>query len=358
VTGASGFLGSEIVLQLLNDGYNVRVLMRLWLMTYCSAARGNRVPELTELYKGLGYGDRASVVEIADISKGEFPDVFQAVDALVHTAAPSGLSGRADTETILAGAIEGTMNVVRQAEKAGIKNIVVTGSIVNVWTSTLTFSDKDWYPITREEALKQNGNDAYRAGKTLAEQELWEFSDSHPHLEVTTLLPPMCYGPLAATQPIPTGNFNALSTNLFLHRLLHPKGDYPITNMYVDTRDVARAHVLALKSKSASIVGRKRIVIMSPHELDIEATLEYVGKQRPELKERLSKESSPGYPSGIPKLVNFGRIEEVLGFKKEEFRTVEETVLDTVDTLLELEKKWEAAGIDVQIPLGDGTRTN
>ncbi|KAG6838099.1 hypothetical protein H0H93_007383, partial [Arthromyces matolae] len=74
---------------------------------------------------------RVSVVEIADISKGQFPEAFEGVDGLIHSAAPVGLHGGLSTEAMLQGTIEGTLNVVRQAEKAGIKKIVVTGSIVN-----------------------------------------------------------------------------------------------------------------------------------------------------------------------------------------------------------------------------------
>ncbi|KAG6846733.1 hypothetical protein H0H93_012192, partial [Arthromyces matolae] len=319
------------------------------------AARGPRVSELTEIYKKLGFGDKVSVVEIADVSKGEFPEVFQGVDAVIHAAAPVGLDGRVPTEIMLKSTIEGTMNVVRQAEKAGIKRIVVTGSIVNVMNERYSFTDNDWYPITQEEALKTTGNDAYRAGKTLAEQALWEFADSHPHLEVTTLLPPMVYGPLAATQPISTGNYNALSTDILIYRLLHADGFYPITNLYIDIRDIALAHVLALNSPPTSVVGRKRILIWSPNEFNIKAAVEHIGEQKPELKERLLTRASPEYPPGIALAIDFGRVEQVLGLKKEDFRTVNQTVLDTVDSLLALEKKWVEEGHQTNIPLGDGT---
>ncbi|KAG6836166.1 hypothetical protein H0H93_010714 [Arthromyces matolae] len=344
VTGASGFLGSHIVLQLLSKGFNVR-----------AAARGPRVSELTEIYKKLGYADRVSIVEIADISKGDFSEVFQGVDGVIHAAAPIGLDGGVPTETMLASNIEGTINVVRQAEKAGITRIVVTASIVNVMHDQSSITDKDWNPVTKEEAVKMAGNDAYRAAKTLAEKALWEFANSHPHVEITTLLPPLMYGPLAASQPIPTGSYNAISTDIFIYRLLHTDGFYPIMNLYLDIRDCARAHILALDSPPTSVVGHKRIIILSPTEFNNKAAVEYIGDQRPELKERLITKASQDSAGGLPSTIDFGRIEQVLGLKKEDFRTMNETVLDTVDSLLALEKKWVEEGHEINIPLGDGT---
>jgi nucleoside-diphosphate-sugar epimerase len=40
------------------------------------------------------------------------------------------------------GAIEGSLNVIRQAEKAGIKRIVVTGSVAAMVNPQGSFTDK------------------------------------------------------------------------------------------------------------------------------------------------------------------------------------------------------------------------
>jgi hypothetical protein len=44
-------------------------------------------------------------------------------------------------------------------------------------------------------------------------------------------------------------------------------------------------------------------------------------------------------------------VQEVIGFKEDEFKKWEETLLDTVDALVELEKEWKAKGYEVEIPL-------
>lgn len=73
------------------------------------------------------------------------------------------------------------------------------------------------------------------------------------------------YGPLAQGFSAPEPNYEGLSTDLNIYRLLTPDGVFPTFASYIDVRDVARAHVAALTAKPESVVGRKRIVMSSPH---------------------------------------------------------------------------------------------
>jgi hypothetical protein len=100
------------------------------------------------------YADNHSIeiIEITDIVHGQFQDALIGVDAVIHTASP--LPGRASPQEMLnvcgfrprhsfeiikliflkywQSAIEGSLNVLRQAEKAGVKKFVVTSSLVAV----------------------------------------------------------------------------------------------------------------------------------------------------------------------------------------------------------------------------------
>lgn len=98
--------------------------------------------------------------------------------------------------------MEGTLNTIRQAQKAGIKRLIFTSSIASVLNPRNSFTDQgmarfrllwlrltplsDWNPITREEALKSGSFGAYTASKTFAERALWEFADEYPELDITT----------------------------------------------------------------------------------------------------------------------------------------------------------------------------
>ncbi|KAG6832863.1 hypothetical protein H0H87_012795 [Tephrocybe sp. NHM501043] len=335
VTGSSGFLGSHIVLQLLKNGYSVR-----------AAVREPRVAEITKNYEK--FGDKFHVVAVSDIATDQFPDALKGVDALIHTATSQ--PERYSSEAVLSSAIDGTLNVIRQAEKAGIKKIVFTSSIVTVVNPNYTFTDQDWYTANKEEALKTNPYETYLSAKTLAEKEVWAFGEAHPHLDITTFNPPYIYGPLAETFTIPTGNYTALSTDIYIYRFLSPDGGVTMSALaHADVRDIARAHILALSAPPTSTVGRKRILIASPHGFDPKATLELIADRRPELKARLAKKISYDFPfDRVP--IDFKRIEEVLGMTKDDFRTLDETMLDTVDSLVALEKQWVAQGHEISIP--------
>jgi nucleoside-diphosphate-sugar epimerase len=167
-----------------------------------------------------------------------------------------------------------------------------------------------------------------------------------------TVNPPFLYGPFTKRfiDNIQTGDYAATSTAGFIHQFLTPNGKYPAVPTHADVRDVARLHVLALSAPPASEVGRKRIIYASPYGFDYAVTRDLIKEKRPELKERLitAESQNPGYDR-LP--YDFARVEEVLGTKKEELKTFEETILNTVDSLLELEKKWQAEGHLVKVPV-------
>ncbi|KAF5372662.1 hypothetical protein D9615_009868 [Tricholomella constricta] len=338
LTGASGFLGSHIATQLLDNGYSVR-----------ATARGRRIEELKNSY--AKFGDRFQVVDVPDLATAQFPEALEGVDGLIHTAAP--LADRAEPEEIFKGAVDGTLNVVRQAQKAGITHIVVTSSIVTVSTlinaNPALFTDQDWYHVDPDKVLEGTNWDVYCAGKTLAERELWAFSAAHPELEITTINPPFLYGPFPEGFTQPTPDYYRLSTNIQLYRFLKPSSRFPPFPGYADVRDCAKAHILGLNSPPTSAVGRKRVVFCSPHGYDFTEILQLLAEKRPELKDRLNKEPPPKFTFDRAP-IDFARIEQVVGIKKEDFRPREVTFLDAVDGLLAFEKQWAALGHELQIP--------
>ncbi|KAJ7440346.1 hypothetical protein B0H11DRAFT_2099933 [Mycena galericulata] len=335
VTGASGFLGSHVALQLLEKGYHVR-----------AAARGTKADYLKSTY--ASYGDRFEIVKISDIAHDQFPEALAGVDAVIHLASP--LPGRAEPAALLAAAVEGTLNVIVQAEKAGVKRMVVTSSIATVLNPKNSFTDQDWNPVTKGFALTGGNNMAtYAASKKFAELALWEWADKHPHVEVTTLNPPFFYGPFTAHFPVPEADFGALSTDLVLYNLLFADGTFPSQTRYIDVRDVAQAHIRALNSPPTAEVGRKRIILSSPYGWPIQRTVDYIAAERPALKSRLITGTPELMPFDVIP-VDFARVEHVLGMKKSDFHTKEQTILDTVDALVKVEDEWRSAGHAIKTP--------
>lgn len=106
---------------------------------------------------------------------------------------------------------------------------------------------------------------------------------------------------------------------------LAPSGNF----LWVDVRDVALAHVKAIEASEA---GGKRFFVVGGY-FSNKKVADIVREGHPELKSRLpptdSKDDTPADIYGIDN----SRSKEVLGLK---YRTLEESISDTVSSLLEL----------------------
>jgi len=283
-------------------------------------------------------------VTVDDISEH-----LKGVDAVIHAAAP--LPSKGDSKALLNGALNGSLNVIRQAEKGGIKRIIYTSSIVAVFNPSGSLTDKDWNPMTEQETLAAPAFLAYVGAKTLAERAVWKFADEHKDVDVTVVNPPYLFGPFAPGFCIPKPDYGALSTNFHIYHFLTKKGRaFPSSAGCSDVRDVARIHVEALTSAPESSIGRKRLPIASPYDSNYKQAVEFVAEAHPELRERLvDANTAPQFP--VDKLpVDLKRVEDVTGVKVDSYHTWKETVLDTIDSLLALEKGWVSKGYKIEIP--------
>ncbi|KAF9012252.1 NAD(P)-binding protein [Hymenopellis radicata] len=330
VTAGSGFIAHHIVLQLLEQGYFVR-----------ATARG------TKKYDPSSF----EVSDVPDIACADFSEILKDIRYIIHTAAP--VPGRADFETALRTGVQGSLNVLVQGYKAGIRKVVVTTSMA-AFPFNGPFGVNDFHPITKEEAAAGGEWGAYVAEKTFADKAILEFKRAHPDLDVTTLAPNWVYGPLAPgfEHIIPEPNYSAISTDGYIYGLLDKNvGNFPPTAGYVDVRDTARAHVLALTSRPSSEVGDKRYSLCSPHPWVWKDVLAYLAKERPELEHRLfDADKAPDLPPFLESEVFRDVLEEVVGLKVDSYVPWQSTMLDTVDRLVEVENAWKAKGYDVRVP--------
>jgi hypothetical protein len=115
-------------------------------------------------------------------------------------------------------------------------------------------------------------------------------------------------------------------------------------NPKTDVRDVALLHVIALTSPLAS---NKRIITNSG-SLSPQLVVNTIRKNFPELESRLPKggDENQVFPKGLaPTPLNPTRgleiIRDVKG-KDWKYRSLDESVTDTVKCILDLEKKWNA----------------
>ena len=200
---------------------------------------------------------------------------------------------------------------------------------------------------TAEEALQpgKSGYDVYCISKGLADSAARNFKSAHPDLDLTTIHPSFVYGPVGLGQVY---NSPGTGTNAFIYGLIsgapgRPVGGYDTATggppMSVDVRDVARAHVLALKVPQNRDAPKRFIV--SSNTFTWKEAVELLAQARPELKGRLPVVTGkePAVPPYIR--VDTSATETILGLKN--YVKWEDTVLDTVDDILRVEKELAVA---------------
>jgi nucleoside-diphosphate-sugar epimerase len=184
----------------------------------------------------------------------------------------------------------------------------------------------------------------YSTSKALADLAVRDYKRAHPELDLTTIHPSYVYGPLGRGQVY---NAPSSGTNQFIYALIDGAPDRPVSGydpavrsppLNVDVRDVARAHVLALKVPPSDKV--KRFVVSSSTFTWVEA-VELLAQARPGLKGRLPKITDDTPPVQPCATLDTSTTESVLGLK--DYIKWQDTVLDTVDDLVRVEKELAAA---------------
>jgi uncharacterized protein YbjT (DUF2867 family) len=230
VTGANGFVGNNIVTNLLKKGYTVRGQVR------------NR--EKAE----LRLGEQLNQIELVsgDVTKpADMDAIMDGVDAVIHTVAVAIEKGAATYEEVN---YQGTVNVVDAAQKAGVKRFI---------------------------NMSQNGADSslpYRFLKSKGKaQDYVAASD----LDWTALRPSAIFGPQDEF-------FNSFARLVQLTPLVFPlvaKGKP--TFQPVSVLDVAEATVRCLEDDSTI---RKELVLGGPEVLSMEEiqmrVLDAMGEKR------------------------------------------------------------------------------
>ena len=120
VTGVSGYIGSEVVKQLLEKGYTVRGTVR-------SKSNTSKVQHLLTLSDALP--GQLELFEADLLKDGDFDNVVRGADFVLHTASPFFTETSDPQKDLVDPAVNGTTNVLNAAGKAGIKRVVVTSSV-------------------------------------------------------------------------------------------------------------------------------------------------------------------------------------------------------------------------------------
>jgi len=226
VTGASGFVGANLVRELLDHGWDVRALVR-------------DQPGIT--LAGLP----------VDIVRGDLfaPDLAGAMrgcDAVFHVAALYSL-WRRERGAIMHSNVDGTRAVLRAAKDAGVRRVVHTSSVAAIGVRHGAIADE-----THQSPLTELVG-PYKQSKLLAEGEAMQAAAEG--LDVVIVNPSTPVGPWDA-KPTPTGD-------MLLRFLRGAMPAYVDTGLnLIDVRDVAAGHRLAYERGRAGeryILGNENL---------------------------------------------------------------------------------------------------
>lgn len=237
VTGGSGFIAGHCILQLLDQGYEVRTSVR-------SLDREGQVRSSLR-DAGMRDGGRLSFVAADLLDDAGWDEALDAVDVVLHVASPVQPGAVANEDDLIVPAREGTLRVLRFARDAGVQRVVLTSAFHAVsWGhphDDHIFTEQDWT------ILDGPGVDAYGKSKTLAERAAWEFMADDPGpMELVAMLPVAVMGPVIGDDV--SGSNNLIRSIITGSIAALPNLYFPI----VDVRDVAAAHLEAMVSAEAA----------------------------------------------------------------------------------------------------------
>jgi len=237
VTGAAGHLGNVLVRELLEQGYDICALVH------------EDVSALVGLDIELKLGDVRDVDSLRRVMKG--------MAYVFHMAGIVSIMPDED-ELVWNVNVEGTRNVLKAAREANIKRLVYTSSIH-------AFSRK-WEGIINEEVPFDPENPVGAYDRTKAIATLAVEQAAQDGLDAVIVCPTGVIGPYDYR-----GSSLGKVVNDFSRRRVHMlvEGAYD----FVDVRDVARGHRLALERGKTG-----QIYILSGHQIQLFQLKEMVQK--------------------------------------------------------------------------------
>lgn len=331
VTGASGFVAAHVLTSFLSAGYKVRGTVR-------SESTAEKVKQTH-----AQYASQLTFAIVEDIrAPNAFDDAVKGVDGVIHTASPFQFDVSDNEKELLLPAINGTKSILDAVAKhaSQVRRVVVTSSfaaIIDMGKADpkgYVYSEKDWNPCSYEDAKNGPGPVAYCASKAFAERAAFDFVEERkPAFDVATICPPMVYGPVDhAVSDLSKLNTSSADIYRFISGSATEIGstDFPL---FVDVRDVARAHLKAYEVPEA---GGQRFAVTGG-KFFYQDVCEILRAEFPELKDKVP---DPASQSERPETFTLSneKARKVLGI---EFRDLKECIVDTAKSLIKLEKEQQ-----------------
>lgn len=236
VTGGTGFIAQHCILALLQRGYRVRTTVR-------SLAREGEVRKQLEA-GGMAADGRLSFVSADLTDDAGWKDAMTGCVYVLHGASPTPSGDQVSEADWIEPAVDGNLRVLSAARDAGVRRVVLTSAFGAIGVGHRAdyrrpFVETDWSDLT--------GNVApYQKSKTLSERAAWDFMQREGGgLELSAV------NPVAVLGPVLGADFSH-SIRLIKNLLDGQPGCLNINSGFVDVRDVADLHLLAMTEPAAN----------------------------------------------------------------------------------------------------------
>ncbi|GAB4839405.1 hypothetical protein Ancab_028929 [Ancistrocladus abbreviatus] len=264
VTGAAGFIGSWLIMRLLERGYVVRATVR-------DPGNMKKVKHLLDLPNANTH----LTLWKADLTQeGSFDEAIQGCVGVFHVATPMDFESKDPENEIIQPTIRGFLDIMKACHQSKtVKRVVFTSSAgtVNVEkTQKPVYDEKCWSDLEFIRSTKMTGW-TYFVSKILAEQAAWKFAEEN-HIDFISIIPTLVVGPFI-TPTFPPSLITALSpiTRNEAHYSIIKQGQF------VHLDDLCIAHIYLYEHPEAN--GR---YICSSHDATIYEIAKLLREKYPE----------------------------------------------------------------------------
>lgn len=241
VTGGTGYVGSWVVKALLQKGYDVRLTVR----------NKNKKEKYQHLQQIADQAEGTMTLWEADLLKeGSYDQAAKGCELVVHMASPFFLSFKDPQRDLIDPAVKGTKNVLNAATRSGtVKKVVLTSSVAAIHGDNIDLKEKGVKEFDESffNTSSSPSHQPYSYSKVAAEKAAWELAEAQDQWKLVVINPSFVIGPSL------TSASDSESLTLMKDIL---KGKFflgaPALEMgFVDVRDVAQAHMLAIEKPEA-----------------------------------------------------------------------------------------------------------
>ncbi|GMH13898.1 hypothetical protein Nepgr_015739 [Nepenthes gracilis] len=264
VTGAAGFIGSWLIMRLLEHGYMVRATVR-------DPGNMKKVKHLLDLPNA----ENNLTLWKADLTQeGSFDEAIHGCSGVFHVATPMDFDSKDPENEVIKPTINGMLDIMKACAKAKtVRRLVFTSSAGTVNVEEVqkpVYDESCWSDLDFVRSKKMTGW-MYFVSKTLTEKAAWKFAAEN-NIDFISIIPTLVVGPFIMPT-MPPSLITALSP------LTRTESHYSIIKQvqFVHLDDLCMSHIYLFEHPKAK--GR---YICSSHDATIYDIAKLINEKYPE----------------------------------------------------------------------------